>query len=65
MQPEKSWIHKLNVVRFETLLLREKDTGARETLSSLLAQENGLLLEALRREAASPAADALPENANP
>lgn len=51
MTPTKSYIHKLNVTRFETLLQQERSVKQRLVLSNLLAEERALLFEALRLEA--------------
>lgn len=54
MAPLQScYIHKLNVVRFETLLMREQQPSKRATLAKLLSEEQVLLAEALEREGAS------------
>lgn len=45
-----TYIRKLNVVRFETLLMRETEAEKRATLSALLAEEKLLLAEALQGE---------------
>ena len=56
------YIHKLNVVRFETLLLREQQPSKRETLAKLLSEEQILLAEALQREGAPVEALAAPRH---
>ena len=53
------YIRKLNVVRFETLLMRETQPEKRITLDALLAEERLLLAEALQGEACG-AADVAP-----
>ncbi len=51
MAPLQScYIHKLNVVRFETLLMREQQPSKRATLAKLLSEEQVLLAGALERE---------------
>jgi hypothetical protein len=50
MTPTKSYIHKLNVARFEALLGQERNEKQRKVLSKLLAEEHALLKEALRLE---------------
>lgn len=50
MPPTKSYIHKLNVVRLESLLGQEQDAKRRTVLSQLLEEEHALLAEAVRRE---------------
>ncbi|WP_395645071.1 hypothetical protein [Terricaulis sp.] len=50
MAPKKTYIHKLNIVRFETLLLREKDSAKCATLERLLSDERALLDAAVRRD---------------
>lgn len=63
MAPLQScYIHKLNVVRFETLLMREQQTSKRATLAKLLSEEQILLAEALQREGASVEALAAPQH---
>ena len=50
MPPVKSYIHKLNVARFEALLSQEHNAKQRGVLSKLLEEEHALLVEALRLE---------------
>jgi hypothetical protein len=57
MTPTKSYIHKLNVTRFEALLQQEQSDKQRKVLSSLLAEEHVLLREALRLEQLERGAD--------
>lgn len=38
-----SYVHKLNIVRFECLLAKETDPVARQTLLDLLTREHALL----------------------
>jgi hypothetical protein len=51
MAPTKGYIHKLNVVRLETLLAQERDAERRAALARHLEDERAALAEALRREA--------------
>lgn len=53
-----SYLHKLNVVRFETLLATETEAARRATLTDLLAQESVLLTRALEAESENGAPDA-------
>ena len=64
MAPTKSYIHKLNVVRFETLLDKEKNIKQRQLLNEQLAQEHALLVEAVRRETAAPKATTMVARVN-
>jgi len=50
MAPVKAYVHKLNVVRFQVLLDRERDPAKRTTLSQLLEHEIALLTAAARAE---------------
>ena len=50
MAPVKSWIHKLNIVRFETLLAQAQDEATSGTLERLLSDERALLEDAVRLE---------------
>ena len=53
-----SYLHKMNVVRFETLLAGEAEPAKRATLADLLAQENALLARALEAEGEGGAPEA-------
>lgn len=50
MAPTKSYIHKLNVARFEALLNQKQSVKQRKMLQKLLAEEHVLLAEAMRLE---------------
>lgn len=50
MAPDKSWIHKLNIVRFETLLAQSQDDVTSGTLQRLLTDERALLEDAMQLE---------------
>jgi hypothetical protein len=54
----ESYLHKLNVVRFESLLANETEPAKRATLADLLAQEHALLARALELEGKSTVQDA-------
>lgn len=47
-----SWVHKLNVVRYEILAEREPDPELKTRLQKLLADERALLTLSLEGEAA-------------
>jgi hypothetical protein len=58
MTPTRSYIHKLNVTRFEALLNQERSAKQRGILTKLLAEEHVLLAEAMRVELlAKPSSD--------
>lgn len=57
MTPTKSYIHKLNVARFEALLAQEQSAEHKRVLSKLLAEEQALLSESQRLEQPSKQSD--------